>query len=141
MKRKIANKPEAKSKKKVLHEVGANKSSWRKTTLGALYPFRDRSICVRQGEIVQATAEELGNKIDQFELVSGDAAAFTGNAGSENVSVTITDNSLDKKVFSLKEVEPDWYNVESASGEVMNNEKLSLADAEALKVALEEEGK
>jgi len=119
------------------------KPTWRKTTLGALYPVRDRSVVVRQNETIKATVEELGNKINQFELVHSGFGAFAVDPNVINGGTIDKDKTEDKttlKGFSIDDLGDDWYQVLKVStGEVMNLEKLTLSDAEALKATLEAE--
>ncbi len=130
----------------------STKPSWRKITQGTLYPFpTQRNRRVKFKETVQATPEELGNKINQFELVepgSGeykiDTDAFAiqkEEAPAADVVKTPTppvDSSIDEEEYEVKHAGGGWYNVVSSTGKVMNSEKLRSTDAQDLKTALEE---
>lgn len=137
-------------------EVPSGKPIWRKTTQGTLYPFpKQRSRRVKFKEEIQATVEELGNKINQFELVSPGSGEYkvervyprptpkptpTPTPQREEAKQDEVQKDVPaKETYIIKHVGGGWYNVESSVGKVMNNQKLRSSDAEALKGSLEDE--
>lgn len=136
--------------KRKTHTTSNVKPSWRKITEGTLYPFpTQRNRRVKHKETIQATAEELGNKINQFELVDPGAGEYKIETTSlpvkeEGSSVTVEpvkskEHAPDKETYTIQHVGGGWYNVVSSTGKVMNSDKLKSADAQSLRDSLEEE--
>lgn len=140
------------------------KPTWRKVTQGTLYPFPSkRRVRVKYKEQIQATVEELGNSVKEFELVdpgtgthkttkhpmpgfvSPEGELKTQNKPSAQKGILEKEEEqeaspdVEKETYSVEPAGKGWFNVVSGSKKVMNNTKLREADATALKETLEEE--
>ena len=118
------------------------KPAWKKITLGSLYPVKDRTVRVKTGEIIQLTVEEIGNKMEHFELVHPGTGKYKiGQTPTGVVDPPLVPPSVvtPKKVYTLEEIEDGWFNVKHADGTVINTEKLTKTDADALKEVMEVE--
>ena len=132
------------------------KPTWKKVTPGKLYPFTDKA---RRGErvapdgFVQATAEELGKYVSDFELHKPGTGDYEG---TEEIAVETESEvkaeggakskakklkaSATPETYSLKPVkDTDLFDVVSSAGKKMNEKPLDAESAEELKEILEEE--
>lgn len=115
--------------------------TWRKITRGTLYPFPNkRNRRVKHKEIIEATPEELGRFIHEFELVDGD---YSPEGQIDPVEKAINDMEdskvLTKDTYEVIHINAGWFNVISSAGKVMNDKKLRKEDADLLKSSLEEQ--
>lgn len=121
-------------------KTGDTKPVWRKTSPGKLYPFpKKRSHCVKQGDTVSATAEELGKFVKEFELVDKGTGEYEITVAPVETQKGETVENPDKEIYTIDSVGGGWFNVMSPDGKQMNDKKLRQAEAEALKKELEEE--
>lgn len=105
---------------------------WKKVSPGTLIIRKPRYIRMNHGGKYRATAEELGRRIGEFDLLEGevDMKKFPQVADEEKVPP--------KEEYSIESVKGGWYNVLSPTGDVVNEKKLRAQEAEELKASLEE---
>lgn len=110
------------------------KPTWRKITPGTLYPFpRNASRAVRgMGDTIEATEEELGKYIDQFEAVKAKDVKEDPQAVKEAAKENAT-------TFKVVDDGSGKYNVIGEDDEPQNEEPLSVDEANAMKDALDKE--
>ena len=116
---------------------------WRKDAHGTLmlvgHPTR-----IKPKEEVRLAQETIGKFINKFELLQDgkgknkvDKKLFPEAIAAKEKAAPIPD----KDEYKVEHVQGGWYNVVSGEGKVMNESKLRSADAETLKLKLEEEQK
>lgn len=121
-------------------ETQSKKPVWKKMTRGTLYPFpNQRNIKIEKNETVEATQQELGRFINQFELIQDGTGEYKINTTKPVQSSTF--ENVEKETYrveKMKDVEGGLYEVIASSGKVMADD-LTLKKAEALKAQLEKE--
>ena len=110
------------------------KPTWRKITPGTLYPFpRDASRAVRGiGETIEATEEELGKYVNQFERVK----PKDGRVDLQAQKDTAKENA---ETFRVVDAGSEKFNVVDEGDEPQNEEPLTADEANAMKEALDKE--
>lgn len=127
------------------------KPKWRKKTLGKLYLSvggASKRMRIKPGDEVSLTRDELKGFVDQFELIHPGTGDFKTDLLEVSNAEAVKEEVVSKKGptpeieigdYELKHMGRGKWNVLSPTGKVMNNEKLTRHDAEALKEQLEAE--
>lgn len=128
---------ERKSKKST--STTDQKPAWKKITSGKIYPFpHKRNTRVKPNQVIRATEEELKHALQHFELVEDGTGIYKTSADAKKPASQ--KNKPKKEIEEKARIETadgGGYNVIAAGGKVMNEEPLSLEDAEELKNSLE----
>jgi hypothetical protein len=122
----------------------SKKPFYRKITPGNLHIILDGGTRTRikPKEVVQATEEDLGKWLSEFELVSADVISEDVKARAKGmVADEDEDEGLTADVdgYTIEHTGGGWHNVLSPTGKVMNDAKLRAEDADALLAHLEGE--
>lgn len=128
---------------------GPQKPTWRKITQGGLYLQGKRNYKIKHKEEIQATPEELGRFVNQFELIKPgtgefeiDPADFKGPEPTVLVPVKgakRTAPAEEKEIYIIKHVGGGYHDVLSPTGKKMNEKSLKMDKALDFKQALEGE--
>ena len=123
----------------------ANKPLWRKKTPGVLY-IRELAVQrIKPKQEIQATLKELGNKVNEFEILNPGKGKMALTE-DEQIAVGFIKPAPEGEQEEPEPEEPDdyskvnlghgWFNVVSSTGKIMNENKLREADADQFIVEL-----
>jgi hypothetical protein len=120
-----------------------SKPLWKKVTTGTLVLRVPKYFRIKHNQLVEASIEELGNRLDSdFELVKDGTGKFKvhkekgkSKAKAKGKKAEVID--LPKDLFGLEERGDGLFDVVSAAGKVMNAEALEKEKAEELRDQLE----
>lgn len=117
------------------------KPLWRKITTPTLTIRTPRLMRILYKGLIHATREELGNRLDGFELIKNGTGKYKIKK-DEKGDLSIVGQKKGKEPdlsegYTLEHVSNGWYNVLSPKNKVMNEKKLRAEDAKTLKKELE----
>lgn len=119
-----------------MERTNTNLPQWIKITTGTLIIQEPRYLRIKHKQLIRASQQELGRKIDQFKMVKDGKGEF-------KVDLTpppkMPDLPPDEEKYTIEHVGGGYYNVLSPAGEPMNTKKLKSDDANDLRKKLQAE--